>query len=148
LRFWGLDIYQARLWVRPGFQAPDFARHTFALELDYLRNFTRTEIATRSIEEMRRISRFSDARAEEWQGALRAALPDVKKGDSITGLHLPGTGVRFLLNGKTLRRSARPRVCPAVLRHLAVARHLRTRAAPVPAGAGPAVTPDRPARHD
>ena len=112
LRFWGLDIYQARLWVRPGFQAPDFARHTFALELDYLRTFTRTEIATRSIEEMRRISRFSDARAEEWQGALRAALPDVKKGDSITGLHLPGTGVRFLLNGRPYGEVRDPEFAP------------------------------------
>ena len=100
LRFWGLDIYQARLWVQPGFQAPDFARHPFALELEYQRNFTRTEIAARSIEEMRRIGRFSDTQADAWQAALIAALPDVKKGDRITGLHLPGNGVRFLLNGQ------------------------------------------------
>jgi hypothetical protein len=100
MRFWGLDIYQARLWVRPGFQAPDFARHPFALELDYQRNFTRSEIAARSIEEMRRIGRFSDAQAQAWLTALSAALPDVRKGDRITGLHLPGTGARFLLNGQ------------------------------------------------
>ena len=35
----------------------------------------------------------------------------MKTGDRITGLHLPGTGARFLLNGRP-RRSARPRVCP------------------------------------
>jgi hypothetical protein len=100
LRFWGFDVYQATLWVRPGFQAPDFTRHAFALELDYLRDFTGAAIAARSIEEMRRISRFSDAKAEEWQTALRGALPDVRKGDRIAGLHVPGVGVRFLLNGK------------------------------------------------
>ena len=100
LRFWGLDIYQARLWVRPGFHAPDFARHPFALELEYQRSFTRAEIAARSIEEMRRIGRFSDAQADEWQTALRAALPDVKKGDRITGLNQPGGVTRFLLNGQ------------------------------------------------
>jgi hypothetical protein len=100
LRFWGFDVYQATLWVRPGFQAPDFTRHAFALELDYLRDFTGAAIAARSIEEMRRISRFSDAKAEEWQAALRGALPDVRKGDRIAGLHVPGVGVRFLLNGK------------------------------------------------
>jgi hypothetical protein len=100
LRFWGFDVYQATLWVRPGFQAPDFTRHAFALELDYLRDFTGAAIAGRSIEEMRRIGRFSDAKAEAWQVALRNALPDVKKGDRIAGLHVPGVGVRFLLNGK------------------------------------------------
>ena len=100
LRFWGLDIYQARLWVQPGFQAADFARHPFGLELEYQRNFNRTDIAARSIEEMRRIGRFSDTQADAWQAALVAALPDVKKGDRITGLHLPGNGVRFLLNGQ------------------------------------------------
>jgi hypothetical protein len=100
LRFWGFDVYQANLWVRPGFQAPDFARHTFALELDYLRDFTSAAIAGRSIDEMRRIGRFSDAKADEWQAALRNALPDVKKGDRIAGLHVPGVGARFLLNGK------------------------------------------------
>jgi len=100
MRFWGLDIYQARLWVRPGFQPTDFARHTFALELDYQRSFSRTDIATRSIEEMRRVGRFSETQASDWLDALRAALPDVKKGDRITGVHLPGTGMRFLLNGQ------------------------------------------------
>ena len=100
LRYWGLDIYQARLWVQPGFQAADFARHPFGLELEYQRNFSRTDIAARSIEEMRRIGRFSDTQADAWQAALLAALPDVKKGDRITGLHLPGNGVRFLLNGQ------------------------------------------------
>ena len=100
LRYWGQDIYQARLWVQPGFQAADFARHPFGLELEYQRNFSRTDIAARSIEEMRRIGRFSDTQADAWQAALLAALPDVKKGDRITGLHLPGNGVRFLLNGQ------------------------------------------------
>ena len=100
LRYWGLDIYQARLWVQPGFQAADFARYPFGLELEYQRNFSRTDIAARSIDEMRRIGRFSDTQADAWQAALIAALPDVKKGDRITGLHLPGNGVRFLLNGQ------------------------------------------------
>ena len=100
LRYWGLDIYQARLWVQPGFQPAEFARHAFALELDYHRSFSRSDIAARSIEEMRRVGRFSERQAEQWLEALRAALPDVKKGDRITGLNLPGAGMRFLLNGQ------------------------------------------------
>ncbi len=112
LRFWGLDIYQARLWVQPGFQPTDFARYPFALELEYQRNFARTEIATRSIEEMRRIGRFSDAQADAWQAALVAALPDVKKGDRITGLHVPGSGARFLLNGQAYGEVRDPAFAP------------------------------------
>jgi hypothetical protein len=99
-RFWGFDVYNASLWVRPGFQPQDFARHAFALELDYLRDFTGEAIAGRSLDEMRRIGSFSEAQALEWHTALRRALPDVKKGDRIAGLHVPGVGARFLLNGK------------------------------------------------
>jgi len=100
LRFWGFDVYQASLWVRPGFEPQHYARHAFALELDYLRDFTGEAIAGRSIEEMRRIGSFSEAQAQSWQAALRNALPDVRQGDRIAGLHVPGVGARFLLNGK------------------------------------------------
>ncbi|MBK7118198.1 MAG: hypothetical protein IPH64_03725 [Comamonadaceae bacterium] len=96
--------------IAPGVSGAGFRAAHFRSELDYLRTFTRTEIATRSVEEMRRISRFSDARAEEWQAPCARAAR-VRKGDSITGLHLPGTGVRFLLNGKPYGE-VRPRVCP------------------------------------
>jgi hypothetical protein len=100
LRYWGLDVYHASLWVRPGFAAPDFASHAFALELDYLRDFTSAAIASRSVDEMRRLDSFSEAQARTWQAALRRVLPDVKKGDRIAGLHLPGVGARFLVNSQ------------------------------------------------
>jgi hypothetical protein len=99
-RFWGFDVYNASLWVQPGFQPQDFTRHAFALELDYQRDFTGEAIANRSIDEMRRIGSFSDSQAQAWRNALRRALPDVRKGDRIAGLHVPGTGARFWLNGK------------------------------------------------
>jgi hypothetical protein len=111
-RFWGFDVYNASLWVRPGFQPQDFARHAFALELDYQRDFTGQAIAGRSIDEMRRISHFSDTQAQEWRQALRRALPDVKKGDRIAGLHIPGTGARFLLNGEPFGEVRDPAFAP------------------------------------
>jgi hypothetical protein len=111
-RFWGFDVYNASLWVRPGFQPHDFARHTFALELDYQRDFTGEAIAGRSIDEMRRIGRFTDAQALEWRNALHVALPDVKKGDRIAGLHVPGAGARFLLNGKLFGEVRDPAFAP------------------------------------
>ena len=32
LSFWGFNVYTARLWVAPGFQANDYAQLAFALE--------------------------------------------------------------------------------------------------------------------
>ena len=54
LRFWGFDVYQASLWVEPGFSAAHYAQGVFALELRYLRDFAGADIAKRSIAEMRR----------------------------------------------------------------------------------------------
>src|SRR5689334_22352485 len=54
LTYWGFEVYDASLWVAPGFRAGDFAAHAFALELSYLRAFSAADIARRSIDEMAR----------------------------------------------------------------------------------------------
>lgn len=100
LTFFGLDIYQSSLWVAPSFKPNRFEDHTFALELQYLRSFSADAIAQRSIEEMQRLQALSDEQSAQWLNALRQALPNVKKGDRLIGLHRPGTGVVFWNNGK------------------------------------------------
>ncbi|VTY39177.1 Uncharacterised protein [Xylophilus ampelinus] len=100
LRVWGLDIYDASLWVAPGFRADAWAQGRFALELHYLRGFDGEDIARRSLDEMRRQGPVSDAQAQAWLAAMRAAFPDVKKGDRLTGVHEPGVGARFFHNGE------------------------------------------------
>lgn len=102
LRFWGLDVYDAALWVTPGFRQSAFAFHAFVLELDYLRAFSGADIARRSITEMRRTGGFSEQQAAQWQAALGKLLPDVRPGDRITGIHQPGQGAAFAFNGKRL----------------------------------------------
>ena len=102
LRFWGLDVYDASLWVAPGFRQGDFSAHGFALQLHYLRNFSGADIARRSLEEMRRAGSFSVAQAAAWQSALARVLPDVAAGDRITGVNRPGGPVQFLHNGRPL----------------------------------------------
>lgn len=102
LRFWGMDIYRARLWVSPGFAASNYAALPLALELTYARAFSAEAIAKRSITEMRRIGTFSDAQATRWQQALQAALPDVHPGDRLVGLYQPATGATFELRGRTV----------------------------------------------
>lgn len=100
LTWWGLAVYDAQLWVAPGFAAQDFAVHPFALELRYLRELRGFAIAQHSIDEMRRGGKFSEQQALQWQQALQRLLPDVGPGDRITGVHAPGQGARFLVNGK------------------------------------------------
>ena len=102
LRFFGLRIYDARLWVSPGFEASRFGAHPLALELTYQRNFTAEAIAKRSIEEMRRVGSFTPQQATRWQQALQAALPDVKPGDRLLGLYQPGAGAVFKMGGRVV----------------------------------------------
>ena len=108
MSFFGLDIYDARLWTSPGFVAADYVTHTFALELAYLRGLDGRAIASRSIQEMRGIEAMSEAQERDWLPALGRLIPDVRKGDRITGIHMPGTGVRFLLNDLPLGDIADP----------------------------------------
>ena len=102
-RWLGLAIYDARLW-RPGGSAPltsqDYAARAFALELVYARRLSGAGIAERSIDEMRRLDRLDDARAEAWRAAMTAAFPDVRAGERLVGVHRPGAGARFLHDGR------------------------------------------------
>ncbi len=101
LRVWGFEVYDAQLWTGPGFQAARYGDSALALELTYLRDFQRADIARRSLDEMRRSAPIADAQALAWQKKLEAAIPDVKKGDRILGIYLPQTRTaRFLTNGQ------------------------------------------------
>jgi Chalcone isomerase-like len=100
LSVWGFEIYHASLWVAPGFKSADYSKHPFAIELAYLRDFKRDAIASRSIAEMARQANFAEPSQASWQRQMRDVFPDVKAGDRILGLNLPGRGARFLTNGK------------------------------------------------
>ena len=102
LRFLGLAIYRARLWVSPGFEPGDYTARPLALEFDYGRHASAQVIAERSIQEMRRIGSFSAQQGARWQQALQAALPDVKSGDRLVGIYRPDAGVVVELDGRTV----------------------------------------------
>ncbi len=98
--YWGFSIYDASLWVVPGFQAQAFEMYAFALQLQYLRNFSNADITERSITEMARRSSPTPQRRASWQQWLQGAFPDVRAGDRITGINRPGEGAVFLTNGR------------------------------------------------
>lgn len=102
LKFWGFEVYEATLWIEPGFAEDDYERGRFALELAYLRSFKGADIAERSLAEMRRQGPMTPAQEIAWGNQMRALFPDVNPGDRITGVHQPDTGAVFWSNGRLL----------------------------------------------
>lgn len=100
MRFFGLNIYDARLWVTPGFKPGNYAQNALALELNYLRDLSGQAIAERSLKEMRRAGAIAPEQAQRWLEAMQLAFPDVKAGDRITGMHDPQKGASFWFNGQ------------------------------------------------
>ena len=100
LRVWGFEVYDARLWTPRGFRHSQAMQQAFALELQYLRKLEGSAIASRSIDEMRRVGSFTDAQAQAWLAAMREIFPNVSAGERITGVNLPGEGAEFWVNGQ------------------------------------------------
>ena len=75
MRFFGLEVYQARLWVSPGFAPERYGDKPLALALTYQRNFTAQAIAKRSIEEMRRVPRSATSRPNAGRPRCKPPCP-------------------------------------------------------------------------
>lgn len=99
LRFFGLLVYEARLWAGADFVPQRYDGHPFALELEYARKLEGAAIAQRSIVEMRRSGNLNDSQAQAWQAAMTSAFPNVAPGDRLTGVHVPDAATRFFHNG-------------------------------------------------
>jgi len=98
MTFFGLHIYDIRLWVGEGFT--DYTKSPLALELEYARTLYGKLIAERSLTEMKRAGDIPDDKAERWLEAMRKTFPDVAKGDRITGVFQPGVTAKFFFNGQ------------------------------------------------
>jgi hypothetical protein len=103
LRWFGLKVYSAQLWVgRPGLRIDRPAASPFALDLRYATGLKGQLIAERSLQEMERMG-FGDApRRTRWLEAMKRMFPDVAKGDRLTGVHEPGRGARFFHNDRAI----------------------------------------------
>ena len=100
LRFLGLRIYDIRLWAGASPVGAQWAGVPLALELEYARSLDGAQIAERSLVEMRRQAEPAADTAERWLAAMKKVFPDVREGDRITGVNLPGQGARFFHNGR------------------------------------------------
>jgi hypothetical protein len=100
LTFFGLKVYDARLWAAPGFDPARFEQQPLALSLGYLRGLKGPLIAERSLKEMRPLPGFDASREAAWLARMTELFPDVSNGDTLVGVNLPGLGARFVLNGQ------------------------------------------------
>src|SRR5690606_29816678 len=98
LRFFGLLVYEARLWTLPTVEAGRYDQLPFALELEYARKLEGPAIAERSIAEMRRVGEFNEAQAKTWLAFMNLAFRNVGPQDRLTGVHDGDGGVRFYFN--------------------------------------------------
>jgi hypothetical protein len=106
LRYFGLRIYDARLWVGSNPVEAEWAAVPFALEMEYARRLLGVQIAERSLAEMKRQGDLPPETEQRWLATLKQWLPDVKDGDRITGLNIPGHGLKLYLNGAPRAESA------------------------------------------
>jgi Chalcone isomerase-like len=101
-RWWGLEVYRATLYASAGFDPLRFEQQRFALELEYRRAFDGEDIARRSLDEMQVLAPLAPAQSRDWLDRMTRAFPDVQPGDRLLGVHEPGAGARFYLNGRLL----------------------------------------------
>lgn len=97
MTWFGFALYRATLWVaggRTGMVADDLPAAALALELDYRRDIPREQLVRTSLDEMRRLGADA-ASLQRWEPELRRVFPDVRAGERIVGVLLPGQGARF-----------------------------------------------------
>jgi hypothetical protein len=100
LRFFGLHVYDIRLWTAAAFAPERWAEAPLALEIQYARTLYGQQIAERSLDEMKRQGEMGSDDAQRWLAEMARLFPDVKEGDRITGTHQPGRGATFFVNGR------------------------------------------------
>ena len=99
MRFIGMQIYDIRLWS-PAALPAETNGQPLALELVYARKLVGELIASRSIDEMRRIGPFTETQAATWLAAMNKLFPNVQPGDRLTGVQLANGSTRFYFNGQ------------------------------------------------
>lgn len=91
-RFLAFHVYDATLWTRAGNAALD-APH--ALDIRYAMPIAGADLTKRSIEEMRKQGIGDEAALARWEREMARVFPDIRPGDRLVGVHVPGVEARF-----------------------------------------------------
>lgn len=96
LRWFGIQVYHAKLWAPNGQYAPT---QPHALELTYGHDFSAATLAKEGAKQMRKQG-VPETKTTEWQPLMQQAFTDVKAGDRLTAIHLNDQSLHFYSNGK------------------------------------------------
>ena len=92
----GFSIYQAQLWAPDGRLLPG---QSFLLSLTYARDIRRAQIVQASLDEMQKLGAPATLQAQ-WRADLEKSLVDVKEGDTLSAVFVPGQGAEFYFQNK------------------------------------------------
>jgi hypothetical protein len=98
MRWFGFHLYTAELWSS---RAQFDPASIYALKLTYARFIPGSRLSSVSVDEMRRIGVTDEALLARWKLHMDKLFPDVREGDTLTGVYLPGKGAVFY-QGNTL----------------------------------------------
>ncbi len=100
LRWFGLKIYDARLFSSDRLAPERALQQPFALELTYARDFSGLKIAETSLDEIRKLTGAPDDRTDQWFAHMQRIFPSVKAGDRLRGVYEPGRAAHFYFNNQ------------------------------------------------
>jgi hypothetical protein len=105
LRWLGLHVYDSSLWV-PGDAWS--AERPFALDIRYAMSIKGRDLTERSLAEMKRLGYTDPGTLRRWERAMDRVFPDIKPGDRLVGVSLPGREARFYSQDRFLGAVADP----------------------------------------
>ena len=99
MRFFGLKVYDVRLWTQ---MKPFTYADPFVVELVYDISLKGKDIADRSVKEMRAQGISDEMKLKRWGEEMARIFPDIKQGDTLIGVSLPGKEARFYNRDKLI----------------------------------------------
>ncbi len=96
-----VHVYDAGLYVRPGFNAAQLYAQPFALTIVAGRSFKSGSIMRQMVKELKRQD-LPDATVQQYDALLAKVMPDVEEDDALTGVFTPSKGWTLSLNAKPL----------------------------------------------
>ena len=103
LSFFGINLYRAELYSEK--TGEDFFKMKFALRIKYSRKFKGSNIAKRSIKEIKKLNFGSQDQQNQWYADLKAKLPNIEKDDYLTGIFKPNFGFEIYHNNVQIMES-------------------------------------------
>jgi hypothetical protein len=103
--FFGISVYDGYYWSPGRGWSKDAP---FALDLHYHLALEGAKIAERSVGEITKLRLGTAEQRARWGREMKRVFPDVRRGDRITGVNLPGGVVRYFYNGNSIGDIADP----------------------------------------